>query len=405
MDMPSTTRRGFLKWGGVAIAASASLPAILEACGSSPSSSAPIKIGILLPFSGVYAGLGDSIHKGMALYFDKAKNKAAGRALSFYLADEGATNDVALEGARRLIQTENVDVLMGSVSSAAVLVERSLAIQTHTPFVVSLAGATDLASNPNEWVYRVSYNTPELDIPFAKYIYDNVAKKVVLAAANYIGGTQHMDAFKGAFTALGGTILAEILPPLGTADYAPYLAQIAAAHPEATYSFFAGADAIHFVQQYSQFGLKASAPLTGTNLTDQAVLYTVGSPAEGVLTSNTWAVTLDNASNREYVDAWIGRYHTNPDVFGVYGYDSAQVVVHALQNLNGDTSNRAKIAKAIGDVSFESPRGIKFKFNPKTHDPHQLLYARTVDTKVPSWLHLADGDLVNTVVANLGVID
>jgi branched-chain amino acid transport system substrate-binding protein len=364
-----------------------------------------VRVGVLVPVTGVYAQLGSDILAGMKLYLEKVGYTVAGRRILLSVADEGATNAVALDGARRLLQQERVHILTGVVSSAAVLAIRPLVEASRTPLVVSLAGAQELAgSQKSRWIYRVSYSTPTLDIPLGPYVYTHIARKVVLSAANYIGGTQHLEAFKTSFLAAGGSILAEIRPPLGTTDYGPYLVQIAGARPQATFNFYAGADAIHFVQQYAQFGLAKDVPMLGNGfLTDESILPAEGMAALGVQTSLPWSIALEIPANRRFALAYFARYARNPNISAVFGYDTAQVVVAALQAVEGRVDNPIALADAIGRVKIPSPRG-DLGFDSRTHDLKQTLFLRRVTDVVPPWLKPTQVSLVNSIVADLGSI-
>ena len=77
-----------------------------------------------------------------------------------------------------------------------------------------------------------------------------------------------MAQFKGPYVKKGGKVLKEIWPPLGTTDFSPYLTDIKSINPPVTYDFMPGADAVRFIQQYSEFGLKEKMPLTGFTIID-----------------------------------------------------------------------------------------------------------------------------------------
>src|SRR5581483_9923856 len=70
-------------------AAATAAPAAAPAA-AKPASAAALKIGVLLPYSGVYAVLGESITNGMQMYFDTVSNSAGGRAVTLIKEDEGS---------------------------------------------------------------------------------------------------------------------------------------------------------------------------------------------------------------------------------------------------------------------------------------------------------------------------
>jgi branched-chain amino acid transport system substrate-binding protein len=77
------------------------------------------------------------------------------------------------------------------------------------------------------------------------------------------------------------------------------------------------------------------------------------------------------------------------DVFAMQGYDSARVIVDALNKVKGDTSNKDQFMDAIRSVTFDSPRG-RFSFDPKTQNVMNQVYFRQVRD--------AGGRLENTII-------
>ena len=78
----------------------------------------PIRLGVILPYSGVYAQLGEDITDGMNVYFDEQGNEIAGRPVELIQEDTEADPQVGVEAARTLIERDEVAVLTGTVSSA-----------------------------------------------------------------------------------------------------------------------------------------------------------------------------------------------------------------------------------------------------------------------------------------------
>src|SRR2546425_697920 len=95
------------------------------------------------------------------------------------------------------------------------------------------------------------------------WVANHVAKEVFITAPNYQAGKDQLGAFKETFVPAGGKLVGEDYPKLGETDYAPYLTKIKQSGAKAVYAFFSGTDAVNFVKQYDDFGLKQSIKLTG----------------------------------------------------------------------------------------------------------------------------------------------
>jgi branched-chain amino acid transport system substrate-binding protein len=219
------------------------------------------------------------------------------------------------------------------------------------------------------------------------WVAKNVTKEVFQIAPNYQAGKDMMAAFRETFLPAGGKVVAEDYPKLGETDYAPYLTKIRQSGAKAVFAFFSGTDAVNFVKQFEQFGLKGAVKLTGAGfLTEPDVLPAQGAAALGTITGHFYTPQLDNPVNRQFVADFKARYgNKSPDGFACQGYDTAEVIVRALKAVNGNTQDKAKLAATIAKVEFDSPRG-RFRFDPKTHNVIQpFIYVREV-REVPGGL-------------------
>jgi branched-chain amino acid transport system substrate-binding protein len=101
---------------------------------------------------------------------------------------------------------------------------------------------------------------------------------------------------------------------------------------------------------------------------------------------------------------YFGRYVRTANVSAVFGYDTAQVVVAALQAVQGRVDDPFALADAIRSAKISSPRG-DLRLDSRTHNVKQTLFLRRVTDVVPPWLKPTQVSLVNSVVADLGFIE
>lgn len=357
----------------------------------------PVKVGAILPYSGVYASLGENLTRGMELYFESVNWEAAGRKITLIKEDEENDPQGALRKLRKLMEKDNIDILTGPVSTAVAYALRDEVDSKKMPFLVSHAGGNDLTrTKRSDYIWRSSFSSWQIGNSMGKYAYEHIAKKIYVTAADYAFGKEVAGAFKEAFTAAGGEIVGEVYPPLGSNDYASYLTQIKGKKPEAVYAFFAGADAVRFVKQYEQYGLKGQIPLIGSGwLNAEDIRPEQGNSPEGITSTMFWDYHLDTPENKAFVAAYEKKYNARPSIESVEGYDAARVIVEALKSLNGDTSDKQKVSQAIGKVQFTSPRG-PIQFDPETHHVIQKLYL--IKTEIQN------GKTENKVVETIGEI-
>jgi len=371
-------RRDFLKIGVTTAGALA-----LAACGGSTAapSSGPtgpdFKIGTILPASGTYSELGDSIRKGMQLYFEKVGSRAGNRKIVVTDEDESAGDtSIPLSKARKLVEQDNVDLIAGIVASPNALAVRAYVDQNQVPTLIANAGANALSrAQKSAWVYRTSFSNWQPSQPMGKYLIDNGIRRLTLVYSNYAAGLETATAIKETYT---GQILAEVKPPFPntSGDFAPFITQINSSRPDAIYVFMSGQDAVNFLKQ-ARAQLDKGIKVTGSGFfVEQDVLSAIGDAAPiGAITGLHWALTLDNKENRDFTTAFKRRFSKTADVFAVQGYDTGRVVVDALEAVKGSTTDKAAFMRAIAKISFKSPRG-DFKFDDNSHNVVNTIYVR-----------------------------
>jgi branched-chain amino acid transport system substrate-binding protein len=341
----------------------------------------PLKIGLVLPYSGVYQVLGESITQGMELVFAREGNKVAGRDVVMIKEDDEMQPPVGIRKTEKLIESDKVDILTGPVHSGILMGMRDKVHNSKTILIVSNAGADAIARERcSKWIFRTSFSNWQPNQPMGGWVAKNVSKEVFITAPNYQAGKDQLNAFKETFVPAGGKLIGEEYPKLGETDYAPLLTKIRQSGAKAVYAFFSGTDAVNFVKQYDQFGLKGQVKLTGAGfLTEPDVLPAQGKAALGIITGHFYTPQLDNPVNKKFVSDFKAKFGgKTPDGFACQGYDTAEVIVRALKAVNGNTQDKDKLVAALEKVQFESPRGF-FSFDPKTHNVIQpYIYVREV---------------------------
>ena len=375
--MAQLTRRKFLGGASAIAAGAAAGPWVLRA----HAQGAPIKIGLVLPYSGVYAVLGESITQAMELVFARENWTVAGRKIEMIKEDDEMQPPVGIRKTEKLIESDKVDILTGPVHSGILMGMRDKVHNSKTILIVSNAGADAIARGRcSKWIFRASFSNWQPNQPMGGWVAKNLSKEVFLTAPNYQAGKDMLDAFKETYLPAGGKVVGEDYPKLGETDYAPYLTKIRQSGAKVVYAFYSGTDAVNFVKQYDQFGLKQSIKLTGAGfLTEPDVLPAQGRSALGVITGHFYTPLLENPTNQAFVRDFRAKFGGKmPDGFACQGYDTAETIVRALKATGGNTQDKEKLVAAIEATAFESPRG-PFRFDPKTHNVIQpFIYIREV---------------------------
>ena len=397
MAESSVSRRHLL-----GVLGAAGFTAAMSACGSSvggddteetPSHGGPVKVGLVIPQAGVYTPLGGDMKRAWDLWLERNGGKFGNYTVTTVTADEGETPQTGVPAVQKLLQSDQVDILVGIVNSATALGVKDMVTEAKKLLVVSNAGANAITSTSRSpYIWRTSFTNSQVSAPLGKHL-GGPSRTAYAVAPDYAAGAEASAGFINAFKAAGGTVVGEDKPAFGkTQDYQPVLSKIQASGAQMTYCFFAGAEAVTFVKQYAQFGLAAKIPLYGSGfLTEGGVLAAQADAAVGVQTSLHYSTELDNAANKEFRGAYQSKYNAAPTVYAVQTWDAANVLNRALRvtsGLNGDAL--ASAMGAVGTVD-DSPRG-PWRFTGQS--PTQKFYLRKVEKQGSA--------LVNAVVKDLG---
>lgn len=337
----------------------------------------PVKLGLMLPYTGTYAALGESITNGLKLAIEENGNQLGGRPVEYVVIDGEADASQAPQNMSRLVKGENVDFVIGPVHSGVAMGMLRVAKQTGAITIIpnaGLAAATGALCMPN--VFRTSFTMWQNSYPMSKVAYDRGHRKVVTISWNYAGGKEDLAGFEEGFTEAGGEIVKQILVPFPDTQFQAYLTQIASLQPDAVYAFFAGGGAVKFVRDYAAAGLKESIPLLGSGFLTEGTLDAQGEAAEGVLTTLHYADGLDSDIDRAFREAYDAKYEADLDIYAVQGYDTGMMLAQAMNEVRGDTSDKDALIEALGNVRMQSPRGPMFFSN--AHHPIHDIYLREV---------------------------
>jgi branched-chain amino acid transport system substrate-binding protein len=372
--------------------------ALVAGCGSSleedqqGGGDGPVKVGLLVPKSGVYAPLGRDMENGFRMYLDTKGGKLGGRTVELVVADEGGGPDSGVPAAQKLVQQDKVTAMVGVVNSAVALGVRDLVADAKVPLIVANAGANAITGEQrSDYVWRTSFTNGEVAGALGAYVAEQVGNgKVFLAAPDYAAGKEATAGFQEAFQAAGGQVAGTELTPFGTTtNFQPYLARIQRSGARAVYCFYAGAEAVAFVKQYQQFGLASKIPLYCSGfVTEGGVLEAQGDAALGIRGSLHYSDQLDNPVNQRFVADYDARHGEPPTVYAVQAYDAAAVLDQALATgTTGDAIVQG--LKGVGEV--DSPRG-RWRFTDG-HGPDQTYYLRVTERQ--------DGRIVNAILRPL----
>lgn len=357
-------------------------------------STGKIKVGLMLPYTGTFASLGNAIENGFRLYVNEQGGKLAGREIEYVKVDDESDPSKATDNVNKLIKRDAVDVLVGSVHSGVAMAMAKVAKETGTLLIVPNAGA-DAVTGPMcaQNIFRSSFSNWQPGYAMGEVMAKKGHKNVVTITWKYAAGDESVRGFKEAFEKSGGKVVKELSLPFPNVEFQALLTEIATTKPDAVYTFFAGGGAVKFVKDYASAGLKKSIPLYGAGFLTDGTLEAQGADAEGLFTTLHYADSLSVAKDKTFRLSYAKAFKLQPDVYAVQGYDAAQMLSVGLNAVKGDLNNKAEFAAAVGKAKIDSPRGA-FTIS-KSHNPVQDIYLRQVVGKENKLVGVASKSLTD----------
>ena len=358
-----------------AIAATLALPTIAR------SQPAAVKIGLITTLSGPGGYPGAYSRDGFMLAVENGR--LAGIAVNVLVEDDALKPAQAKQIANRFLKSEGITIFTGIVFSNVMEAVAPDVLESGAIYVSSNAGPSSLAGkgcHPNYYV--VSFQNDAFAEAAGALATSVGYKRMYLLAPNYPAGKDSLAGFNRFFK---GEVIGESYTRLDQTDYAPEMAQIRAANPDAVYQFHPGGLGIAFIRQYQQAGLTDKIPMAVSwPSLDATTLTAVGEAGLGIDVAAHWNSDLDNPANEAFVAAFIARHNRMPTVYAAEGYDTALAIGAALQRAGGNAKDPARFRQAMLAAKFQSVRG-KFRFGQNQH-PVQDWYAvrseKTADGKL-----------------------
>jgi len=374
-----TVLKGMLATG--ASVATLKMPAV-HAQGS------PFKIGLMTVKTGPLAQGGIQMEQGILTLLKEKSNTLAGRKVELLVADTGGNPAGAKTKAQELIERDKVDVILGPLAAFELLAITDYVRENATP-LISLAAAEDMTQRKaNPWLVRPSSTSGQGAHVIADYAAKEMKlKRMATISEDFAFGHEQMAAFQRVFEDNGGKIVKKLWPPLVTADYTPFIAQIG--NVDAVFNGFAGSNPVKFMRAYADLGFKARIPLlAGWTAMDDALLKSLGDEAIGVISVANFGAEIDTAANKRFVAAMLKDYDNIPGGYSGGMYVAGQCVEAALQATGGNPDNKSLI-DSLRKVSLtDTPRGA-FRFDHLGNVVGDT-FIRRCERK--------DGKLVNTII-------
>lgn len=359
------------------------LPAYSQAQG-------PIRIGLIQPTTGVFAANGRDVVNGFALFWEEQNNVALGRRVEVIVEDDVGAPANTLTKARKLVEQDRVHLLVGPLTASSGLALRDYVHDAKVATLFPIVSADDITQRRRTpYIVRVGWSSSQPAHPLADWVVKNTAyRRIATIGYDFAFGHEWVSGFQRTFEELGGRIVQKLWPPIGAPDYGPYFSQLRR-DIDAVFAVFSGADALRFVQQYQEFGLRGRIPVIGGGaITDEHILPQMGNEALDIISSLHYSAVLNTPENRAFASAYSRKFQRPPSYYSENAYTAGRFILEALRQVRGNIEDKDAFLAAVRRVSVpDAPRGpVRID---EYQNPIQNIYIRKVERR---------GTLQNTVV-------
>lgn len=360
----NSLRRSQMKLLAVAAAA------VLGFAGPAQAQDKTIKIGSIKTLEGTFATGGQDAVRALTMAFEEANYTVAGRKIEWIRESSNAQADVALARARKLIEQDNVDIIIGPLSGAEGIALRDYSRTLKGKTIVNgqSAAADTTMRDPSPNFFRFNGDGMQWIAGLGTYAYKTLnAKHVAIVAGDYAFPYAQVFGFMQEFCKAGGKVT-KLWSPLGTTDYASTIARIPAS-ADAVLVVHGGTDALAFLTQYAQAG--GSKPLiAGSVAADQVVMSARGPHRRlmnGLITAGPLVDDSDDPTWKAFVERYRKRFpdgFSAPSINAVHYYIAAKATLMALEQVKGDLSDGQKAFQtALANLTVPTPMGGKVRLD------------------------------------------
>ena len=327
-----------------------------------------VRIGILVALEGAFAAGGADGVRNVELAIQQAGGTAGGRQIETIVAPTDTTPDTTIRQARKLVEQDGVDFVIGPLSGSEGIAIRDFAKTVpDKAFINGISGALEMTwVDPADNVFRYNLDGAQWGQGLGRYVIEEKGWTTVASvAADYSFGYTNFLGFAVDFCRHGGDIVERFWVPLGSSDFGGVIAQLPD-DVDAIYLGMGGTDAINFLNQYEQAGTETNL-IGGTIMADATVLSSRGRAKEALIgTPTSGPLASDDPSDawQDYVAAYQAAFPASerfetPSLFGVGYYIATMAALQALDEVDGDLSGgQAGFMEALSNLELATPLGV-----------------------------------------------
>jgi branched-chain amino acid transport system substrate-binding protein len=362
-----------------------------------------IKVGIVDAYTGPAAMFCKEALNGFKLALeDINKEGVLGKKIDFTTRDSKFKVDIGLSMAKELVMRENVDVLVGIISSGVAMAVSDYAKREKIPLIIWISKSERITGEKgHRYVFSTGENTYMAGKAAGVALSRKPLTKYWIAGDDYEYGHALADAAWRNIEQRKPDVqlMGQSWWKVGEPDLVPYLTAILSAKPDAVIFATGGASMVNAMKTAKATGLSDKAQCWIHTATETTILRALGPGAsEGIMgTSDYLFYASDSPANRAFVKDFEAAYGNPPGFSAFHGYTTAHFIAAAYRKAG--SVNGEKFIDALEGLKIASPAG-ELEMRACDHQVVLPIYMG-VTKKVPEYEFLIASDVVKLTGDNV----
>jgi branched-chain amino acid transport system substrate-binding protein len=328
----------------------------------------PIKIGILDPLSSPYktSSIHDVHGATVAVDWFNKQGGVLGRPITIFEADDASDVETALKAAKKLIDQEHVDVLMGTFNGDVALAVSELAKQHDRLFMVTGAHIMDLTGTRcDSRTFVFMPNARMLARAVAPAIVKAYGKQWYMVTADTVDGRSALQAMTETLTEQGGEVVGSSTTTFGATDFSGVMAQVRRANPNAVILNLYGWDLVNALKAYAKLDLAKEKIGIGGMIGGEQIGRPLGYANNAGIWGLVWDPKVKTESSKRFIQAVVDKYHHTPTSRCYLGYAAMTQILEAIQRAG--TTEPAFLIKTLEGHAFDGLKEGRSYFRAEDH--------------------------------------
>jgi branched-chain amino acid transport system substrate-binding protein len=329
----------------------------------------PIKIGVVLPFSGPVGADGQRTFNGIQLAVDQI-NAGGGvrvnnenRQIELIQEDSTCNPRMSITAVEKLMTRDKVSVVIGDFCSTSTLADSEVAKRNKVPQITPISIAPSITKQGNKWIFRNCDNSDMMARAFVKYAVNSMGiKRWAFLARNDDYGRGGVESLGTLVKKEGGKVVAVEYHPQGATDYYTLLTKIRVKKPDGVALIANTAEHSVATNQMAEIGMTKQVRLLDPTSAyfNPDFMKLTGENSNGMVGPTRYVHIIDSPANKKFANDYYKVNNQHPDKFAMSAYETVNIIAQAIERAG--SSAPADVRDALAKTRYSSVQGREIFF-------------------------------------------